>query len=75
MDYVRRFEQAYDVNLVARMYDSGRNYKLADIGNFAQDLGIDVREVMDAIYDIEAVYNIVLEVDSYKDVVVNPYGY
>ena len=75
MDYVRRFEQAFDVQKIAELYDRGMFYRLTSMANFAQELGISIGEVTNALYDIEDVYNILLEVDSYKDVVINPYGF
>jgi hypothetical protein len=75
MDYVRRFEQAFDVHKIAELYDRGMFYRLTSMENFAQELGISIGEVTNALYDIEDVYNILLEVDSYKDVVINPYGF
>lgn len=75
MSYADAFEDAYDVDLIAEHYDAGRNFKLASMDDFAYDLGISRNEVVDAIYEIEEVFDILLEVNSWKDVVVNQYGH
>lgn len=75
MGYAESFEEAYDVEMITRHYKAGRNYKLDSMENFAYELDIPITEVLDAIYAIEDAFGILLEVDSWKDVIINPYGF
>ena len=75
MDYIRAFEDYYDVREIKKAHDSGETLIIDSWVNFIEVMGGRVDDAYDAMEDIELELDIYLEVSDYSDVVVNWHGY
>ena len=75
MDYIKAFEDYYDVREIKKAYDKGETLIIDSWINFIEVMGGSADKAHDAMEDIEWELDIFLEVSDYNDVVVNWHGY
>ena len=75
MNYVKTFEEYYDVRAIKKAYDKGETLIIDTWMNFIEVMGGRVDDAHAAMEDIEYDLDIYLEVSDYNDVVINWHGY